>query len=99
MARDPADNLVPSTRERYEALRRQFLAGLPIRWREIERAADPTVRTAALHRLAGAAGTYGFDELGHAARAAEYLADADSGQTLAGALAEVERLIRRALTT
>jgi HPt (histidine-containing phosphotransfer) domain-containing protein len=97
MARNPAENLAPATRERYEALRKQFLAGLSRRWQEIECAADPAARAAALHRLAGAAGTYGFDELGRAARAAERLADSDAEPAFADALAEVDRLVRRAL--
>ncbi len=66
-----------------DALRRQFAAGLPKRLDVIDSAlaslrADASNHTAlpalltALHSLAGAAGTFGFGELGDAARAAEH---------------------------
>lgn len=66
-----------------DALRRQFAAGLPKRLDVIDSAlaalrADPSNDTAlpalltALHSLAGAAGTFGYGELGDAARAAEH---------------------------
>lgn len=66
-----------------DALRRQFAAGLPKRLDVIDSAlaalhADPSNDTAlpalltALHSLAGAAGTFGFGELGDAARVAEH---------------------------
>jgi HPt (histidine-containing phosphotransfer) domain-containing protein len=97
VVRSPADDVPPGARAGYEALRGRFLAGLPERWREIEQAPDPAARTAALHRLAGAAGIYGCDELGKAARAAEHLAAAaEAGPALGRALAEVDRLLRQA---
>lgn len=52
-------------------LREAFVAGLPQRWVAIEAAASDEQRRQALHRLAGAAGSYGFTTLGEAARAAE----------------------------
>ncbi len=66
-----------------ESLRRQFAAGLPKRLDVIDSAlaalrADPSNDTAlpalltALHSLAGAAGTFGFGELGDAVREAEH---------------------------
>ncbi len=66
-----------------DGLRRQFAAGLPKRLDMIDSAlaasrADPSNDTAlpalltALHSLAGAAGTFGFGELGDAARLAEH---------------------------
>jgi HPt (histidine-containing phosphotransfer) domain-containing protein len=96
VVRAPADSLPPASRPGYEALRRKFLAGLPARWQEIEQAPDAAARAAALHRLAGAAGSYGCDELGQAARAAEHLAVGAAGPALARALAEVDRLLRQA---
>lgn len=68
---------------RLDALRRQFAVGLPKRLDVIDSAlaaarADPSNDTAlpalltALHSLAGAAGTFGFRELGDAAREAEH---------------------------
>jgi HPt (histidine-containing phosphotransfer) domain-containing protein len=55
----------------FAKLRAHFLAGLPQRWAEIENAATPELRRAALHKLCGAAGSYGYTELGAAARRAE----------------------------
>lgn len=74
--------LDPDLLARLDALRRQFAAGLPKRLDVIDSAlaasrADPSNDTAlpalvtALHSLAGAAGTFGFGELGDAAREAE----------------------------
>ena len=96
MVRAPADGVPPAVRAGFEALRRKFVTGLPARWQEIEQAPDPAARAAALHRLAGAAGSYGYEELGQAARAAEHLAAGAASPTLARALAEVERLLRQA---
>lgn len=55
----------------YAALRRRFLDGLPQRRAAIFAAADDQDRRQALHRLAGAAGSYGFAALGELARQAE----------------------------
>jgi HPt (histidine-containing phosphotransfer) domain-containing protein len=96
VAPSPADGLPPDARAGFEALRQRFVAGLPERWREIETAPDDRARIAALHRLAGAAGSYGFDELGRAARAAEHLAAAGNAPALAPALAGLHRLLRDA---
>lgn len=61
----------PEVQAAFLALRDAFVAGLPQRWAAIEAATSDAVRRQALHRLAGAAGSYGFTELGQAARAAE----------------------------
>jgi HPt (histidine-containing phosphotransfer) domain-containing protein len=92
----PADRLPPASRPGFEALRQKFITGLPARWQEIEQAPDPAARAAALHRLAGAAGSYGYEELGQAARAAERLAADAAGPAFARALADVDRLLRQA---
>lgn len=55
----------------FAALRERFVAGLPRRWSEILEAPDAAARGAALHRLAGAAGAYGFEAIGESARRAE----------------------------
>ena len=94
----PADGLPPASRAVYEALRRKFVAGLPARWQEIEQAPDPATRAAALHRLAGVAGSYGYDELGQAARTAERLSVGAVDPALARALQEVDRLLRQVST-
>jgi HPt (histidine-containing phosphotransfer) domain-containing protein len=92
----PGDGLPPQARAVYEALRGKFREGLPERWREIAQAPEPAARTSALHRLAGAAGGYGFEALGQAARAAEQLSAGEPGPALAQALAEVRRLLDEA---
>jgi len=68
---DPAAGQSPAVQAAFARLRGQFVAGLPLRWAEIVRAAPGPSRTAALHRLAGAAGSYGLLALGEAARQAE----------------------------
>ncbi|SIQ91148.1 Hpt domain-containing protein [Pseudacidovorax sp. RU35E] len=55
----------------YAALRGRFLDGLGARRAAIVEAADEASRLDALHRLAGAAGSYGFAALGELARRAE----------------------------
>ena len=92
----PGEALSPAARAAWEALRVRFRAGLPERWREIAQAPDSVSCAAALHRLAGAAGGYGFEALGQAARAAERLSGGTPGPELDRALAEVERLVREA---
>ncbi len=79
-----------------EQLRQHFASGLPKRFDAIEAAldacrADPTNETplralmTVLHSLGGAAGIFGFAELGNAARDAEHSVanwiEAGSGQT------------------
>jgi HPt (histidine-containing phosphotransfer) domain-containing protein len=96
VVRVPADGLPPAALAGFEALRQRFVAGLRDRWHEIEQAPDPAARAAALHRLAGAAGSYGYEDLGRAARTAEQLAADAADPTFARALAEVERLLRQA---
>jgi HPt (histidine-containing phosphotransfer) domain-containing protein len=61
----------PEVRAAFQKLREAFLAGLPQRRAEIESASSDVQRLQALHRLAGAAGSYGLTELGQAAREAE----------------------------
>ena len=55
---------------RLAAIQRQFVDGLPRRLQEIDAATDAQARHAALHRLAGAAGAFGYPELGDLARRA-----------------------------
>ncbi len=74
--------LDPALAAQLEALRKQFASGLPTRLDRIDAAlaacrsdaSNPTALSAlvtALHSLGGAAGIFGFDELGKQARAAE----------------------------
>jgi HPt (histidine-containing phosphotransfer) domain-containing protein len=76
-ATDPSAGQGPAVQAAFARLRGQFLAGLPARWAEIVSAAPGAARAAALHRLTGAAGGYGFQALGDAAREAEAAGGAD----------------------
>ena len=96
MAPSRADDLPPDVRAAYEALRAKFRSGLAARWREIEQAGSAAELAAALHRLAGAAGGYGFDTIGEAARAAERLAAEGPGAGLDRALAALQRVVHEA---
>ena len=78
----PAAGQPAAVQAAFQALRGQFLAGLPQRWAEIESAGSSALRQAALHRLAGAAGSYGFATLGAAARRAEQAPDRDADAAL-----------------
>lgn len=63
------DALSPQAHVAFGHLRARFLQGLPARAAQIDDAAAPVAqRVQALHRLAGAAGSYGYDELGRLAR-------------------------------
>jgi HPt (histidine-containing phosphotransfer) domain-containing protein len=79
-------------------LRQRFIAGLPERWREIAAAPAP-LQQAALHRLAGAAGSYGLPRLGEAAKKAELSLEQGRLADLGPALQELDRLIAAASVT
>jgi HPt (histidine-containing phosphotransfer) domain-containing protein len=64
------DGLNPELAEQFQHIRKTFIAGLAQRETEIVEARSPDHLNAALHRLAGAAGAFGFDELGRLARSA-----------------------------
>lgn len=72
----PLDSLDPVYQAQFRQIQRDFVAGLPRRLQQIRAASDTQELQMALHRLAGAAGGYGFDELGLLARAAMQAADA-----------------------
>ncbi len=65
------DHLPDALRQEFIELRMHFLAGISKRWQEIEFPASSEERVQALHRLVGAASSYGFSRLGKAAREAE----------------------------
>lgn len=68
---------------RFSALQRGFVAGLPARWSVIVQSANgSTAQRAELHRLAGAAGSFGYTSLGQAAGVAERCDDADMNAAL-----------------
>jgi HPt (histidine-containing phosphotransfer) domain-containing protein len=60
----------PAFAAQFLKIQHTFVAGLPQRLRDIQQAPDAQARHAALHRLAGAAGGYGFAELSALAREA-----------------------------
>jgi hypothetical protein len=68
---DPAQGQSAAVQAAFARLRSQFLAGLPQRWAEIVATSPGPMRAAALHRLTGAAGSYGLMALSDAARQAE----------------------------
>lgn len=68
------EGLSPATLSQFKLLQQHFIIGLPARWQEIDNAASLEFLQAALHRLAGSAGSYGFDKLSQLARQAEALA-------------------------
>lgn len=78
-------------------LRQRFVGGLGLRWQAITRPDSPADCRQALHRLAGAAGSYGFDALGQAAQQAEHsCADNASGLPDAAALVALRRCLVQA---
>ena len=89
----PAEGMDPAFAAQFLQIQKTFVAGLPQRLRDIQQAADAQARHVALHRLAGAAGGYGFSALSVLAREAmeaESGADAllqDALQRLATAVA------------
>jgi HPt (histidine-containing phosphotransfer) domain-containing protein len=101
VAGSPADGQPAAVQAAFARLRERFVAGLPQRWLEIDAAGSGPARAAALHRLVGAAASYGLVAVGEAARRAESLAaatDPPSTAALAAALAELGRCIDDAVT-
>jgi len=68
---------------RFAALQRHFVEGLPARWSALALAPRGSdAQRAELHRLAGAAGSFGYTALGQAASAAEHCNDVELGAAL-----------------
>jgi HPt (histidine-containing phosphotransfer) domain-containing protein len=87
---EPPDEAMPAaTQAAFDRLRARFMAGLPARWSEIDAAASARALHDALHRLAGAAGSYGCAPVGAAARRAESLALEGDRPDLIAALEEL----------
>ena len=95
MTSTPADGLPPAIRQRFAALQQQFAAGLAARWHDIEHAPDAAAQQRGLHRLAGSAGSFGFDVLGQLAHQAELLLPGDDPAALAQALAALRQELAR----
>ena len=96
---DPAAGQPAAVQAAFAHLRTQFMAGLPQRWLDIQAAPTGLLQQAALHRLAGAAGSYGLSALGEAARQAEAQCEADDAATLQAALVAVGRALQDAGVT
>lgn len=97
---DPLDDLPAAQRAAFEQLRRRFCAGLPQRWAQIANAADATGQVAALHRLAGAAGSYGLPELDARARHALRLVESGAqAAQITAALSALQATLEQAADT
>ncbi len=86
MAAAPTEGLSPDTLAKFKLLQQRFVLGLSARWTNLATPATPASRQDALHRLAGGAGSYGFERLSQLAREAELLALAGQTVKLANAL-------------
>jgi HPt (histidine-containing phosphotransfer) domain-containing protein len=85
----PVDALPVGTEQAFLRLQLRFVDGLPDRWAAIEAAQDNAQRHALLHRLKGAAGSFGFHVLGHAAQRAEEAASRADAWALGAALQDI----------
>lgn len=83
------DVLPAGTEQAFLRLQRRFVDGLPDRWAAIEAAQDDAQRQALLHRLKGAAGSFGFHTLSQAARRAEEAASHADAWALGTALHDI----------
>ena len=90
MATELTEGLSQSSLAKFKVLQQHFVAGLAVRWRAVADAAKPQELQAELHRLSGAAGSYGFLRLSHCAQAAELLSIRNAGTVLKQALAQLE---------
>lgn len=83
------DALPAGTEQAFLRLQLRFVDGLPDRWAAIEAAQDNAQRHALLHRLKGAAGSFGFIALSHAAQRAEEAASRADAWALGAALHDI----------
>lgn len=96
MASSVTEGLSASTLAQFKILQQRFVAGLPARWREIEAAPTSQSLQAALHRLSGSAGSYGFERMSQCAREAESLAASGPNGGLAQVLSSLHDQIGQA---
>jgi HPt (histidine-containing phosphotransfer) domain-containing protein len=88
-------NLPPAAQAKFALLQQSFVAGLVARQQEIRGTQDAARVMAAAHRLAGAAGSYGFDALCGCARDVENRCAAGAHPDLASALDRLHQEIDR----
>ena len=93
MAPSP-EGLDPGLAARFDLLRKQFLTSLVRRAREIDEASDTRALHAALHQLAGAAGSFGHPELSEMARRAMRAIDTGDDHALSVALERLRAAMR-----
>ena len=91
---DP-ESLDPALAAQFEQIRQAFVTGLPRREREIDGAANPGALQGALHRLAGAAGGFGYPTLGELARESLLAHEAGDATRLTSSLACLKAELRR----
>ena len=89
------EGLPPAALAQFQILQHRFVSGLPARWQEIDHADSNIVLQSALHRLAGSAGSYGFDSLGQLARRAESLVKSGDTSDLALVLAALAQQMKQ----
>jgi HPt (histidine-containing phosphotransfer) domain-containing protein len=90
----------PAFAAQFLKIQKTFVAGLPQRLQAIQHAPDANARHVALHRLAGAAGGYGFGALSVLAREAmEAMQTGQEGAEAQAALGRLEVAIRDCLPT
>lgn len=79
----------------YELIRQRFVAGLKGRQLEIDAAEGTAMLHAALHRLAGAAGSFGYANLDCLAREALRALEAGAAEQLTSCLERLKQEIHR----
>lgn len=89
-----AEGDAPDFEAQYARIRQQFVNGLPRRLQEIAQASEQQELEAVLHRLAGAAGSFGYETLGQLAREAMAATQAQDAVQQAQCLARLETAMR-----
>ena len=89
------EGLDPALAARFAEIRQKFLDGLPARLVEIETSRSKEALETALHRLAGAAGGYGYTHLHQMARHASQIAQSGEGSMLSESLQQLRQEMKR----
>ena len=90
------EGLAPQYQAQFLKIRQTFVAGLAQRLRNIAQAPNAQARYEELHRLAGAAGGYGFADLGMLARTAMQCAQDGPDAALQAALQQLADAVQAA---
>jgi HPt (histidine-containing phosphotransfer) domain-containing protein len=89
------EGLDPAFAGQFAQIRKAFVLGLTKRLNDIQGADSPSDLHAALHRLAGSAGAYGFEALGLLARSAMQACERNDEDCLATVLEELQRTVQQ----